>query len=264
MGNKLIAAICQLRVSADKKANLSRAAELIRHARDEGAELVVLPEMFVCPYAKQFFLLCAESPPQGEAFSWLSATAREHKLYLVGGSLPEREGEVLYNTAFVFDPQGELVARYRKRRLFDVDLPHLRYRESEIFRPGQEPGLFPTPWGKVGVAICFDLRFPALFQELAQRGAKIVAVPAAYNLITGPAHWELLVRARALDQQFYLLGAAPARDYSAPYVTFGHSLIVDPWAKVLARAGAEERVLTATLDLDYLERVRLELPLSAP
>ncbi|ACX52998.1 Nitrilase/cyanide hydratase and apolipoprotein N-acyltransferase [Ammonifex degensii KC4] len=260
MASKVCAAICQLRVTADKKANLARAGELIRLARDQGAELVVLSEMFVCPYANHLFPLYAESFPAGEALSFLSSVAREERIYLVGGSLPEKEGDYLYNTSFVFDPEGKLIARYRKIHLFDVDLPHLRYRESEVFQPGKEVVVFPTPWGKVGLAICFDLRFPSLFREMVRRGAKIIAVPAAYNLITGPAHWELLVRSRALDNQAYLLGAAPARDYSAPYVAFGHSLIVSPWAEVLARAGAGEEVLTVTLDLDYLERVRRELP----
>lgn len=257
-------AVCQFQVSSSKEANLARAREFIRRASAEGARLVVLPEMFVCPYVAELFPRYAESFPDGEALRMLREAAREEGLFLVGGSIPEREGEKLYNSSFVFDPGGNLLARHRKIHLFDVDLPGgLSFRESATLSPGTGATVVNTPLGTIGVAVCFDIRFPALFSEMTRKGAEIVVIPGAFNLITGPAHWELLLRARAVDHQVYTVGAAPARDPRAAYVAFGHSMVVNPWAEVIARAGPEEAVLTAEIDREYIKKIRQRLPLTA-
>ncbi|MGQ9512439.1 carbon-nitrogen hydrolase family protein [Thermodesulfitimonas sp.] len=256
-------AVCQLDVRHDKRENLARARELVHRAARRGAELVVLPEMFVCPYAAELFPRYAESYPGGEALQMLSQAAREEQLYLVGGSIPEREGDRLYNASFVFDPEGRLIARHRKVHLFDVDLPGgFSFRESATLSAGSGPTVFSTALGTIGVAICFDIRFPAFFREMARHGAEVIVVPGAFNMITGPAHWELLLRARALDNQIYTVGAAPARNPAAPYVAFGHSMVVSPWAEVVARAGPGETILTAEIDREYLKNIRQKLPLT--
>lgn len=255
------AAVCQFKVGASKEDNLARARDFIRRAAGKGARLVVLPEMFVCPYEAELFPLYAESCPGGPAVEMLGRAAREEEVYIVGGSIPEREGDRLYNSSFVFGPEGKIVASHRKVHLFDVDLPGgLSFRESATLSPGGGATVVYTPLGTLGAAVCFDIRFPALFYEMTQRGAEIIAVPAAFNLITGPAHWELLLRARAVDNQVYMLGAAPARDVSASYVAFGHSMVVNPWGEVLARAGPADEIIVAEIDLDYLKRVRQQLP----
>ncbi|MEW6447247.1 MAG: carbon-nitrogen hydrolase family protein [Bacillota bacterium] len=255
------AAVCQFRVGASKQDNLARAREFIRGAAGEGARLVVLPEMFVCPYEAGLFPEYAESSPGGQAVEMLSRAAREEGVYIVGGSIPEREGERLYNSSFVFDPAGKMLACHRKVYLFDVDLPGgLSFRESATLTPGRGATVVQTPLGRLGVAVCFDIRFPALFHEMVQRGAEIIVVPAAFNMITGPAHWELLLRTRAVDNQVYMIGAAPARNVNASYVAFGHSTVVNPWGEVLARAGPAEEIIVAEIDLQYLKRVREQLP----
>jgi len=254
-------AVCQFKVGASKEENLGRARDFLRRAAGEGARLVVLPEMFVCPYEARLFPEYAESYPGGAAAEMLCRAAREEGVYIVGGSFPEREGKRLYNSSFVFDPEGKVLARHRKVHLFDVDLPGgLSFKESATLSPGRSATVVPTPWGTLGVAVCFDIRFPALFHEMTQRGAEIIVIPAAFNMITGPAHWELLLRTRAVDNQVYMVGAAPARDASANYVAFGHSMVVNPWGEVLARAGPAEEIIVAEIDLDYLKRVREQLP----
>ncbi|RJX19328.1 MAG: carbon-nitrogen hydrolase family protein [Ammonifex sp.] len=255
-------AVCQFKIGTEKKQNLDRAREFIHRAAGSGARLVALPEMFICPYVARLFPNYAESCAGGDSFLMLARAAREENIFLVGGSVPERDGEQVFNASFIFDPLGNLIAHHRKVHLFDVDLPGgLSFRESATLSPGSTATVVATPLCTIGVAICFDVRFPALFREMTLKGAQVVVIPAAFNMITGPAHWELLLRARAVDNQVYVVGAAPARDPGADYVAFGHSMVVSPWAEIIARAGPEEAVIVADIDLERLARVRRELPL---
>ena len=254
-------ALLQLSVTEDKSRNVAAACEKIREAARQGAEIAVLPEIFCCPYTKRFFLQCAE-PEGGEAQQALSAAAREAGIYVVGGSVPEREGERLYNTGYVYGRDGAQLARHRKLHLFDIDVEGgQRYRESDTFAPGDSITTFPTEWGIMGLCICFDLRFEELARCMCLRGAKVLFVPAAFNMTTGPAHWELLFRQRAVDNQCFTVGVSTARDEAARYVAYGNSLAVDPWGTVLCRAGAEEAVLYADLDLARIDSVRRQLPI---
>ena len=187
----------QMHVTADKTANLHHAEELLRSVR--GADMAILPEMFCCPYDNSCFRAYGE-PAGGAAYQMLSRTARELGLWLVGGSLPELEAGRVYNTSFVFDPQGVCVARHRKMHLFDIDVEGgQRFRESDTLSPGNDVTLFDTPWGRMGLCICFDLRFEELCRVMALEGARVLLAPAAFNMTTGPAHWELLLRQRAVD-----------------------------------------------------------------
>ncbi|GBF32578.1 aliphatic amidase AmiE [Desulfocucumis palustris] len=258
------AAVCQLKVVEDKSANIKKASEMIAGAAGNGARLVVLPEMFNCPYQAPLFPLYAETFPEGETFKMLSAAARESKVYLAGGSLPERDGERVYNTSFIFGPDGNLLGRHRKVHLFDVELPGgITVKESSTLGAGERITVVPTEFGPLGVAICYDIRFPELIRLMALKGAKIIVVPAAFNMTTGPAHWDLVFRMRAVDNQLFVIAASPARDVNAGYVAFGHSIMVDPWGEVLARAGHGEEVLTGELELARIEKIRRELPLTA-
>jgi predicted amidohydrolase len=258
---KLLAALAQMQVTADKAANLRAAAEWIERCAGDGARLVMLPEMFCCPYQSAAFPRYAEAQG-GPAWQALADAARQAQVYLVGGSMPEIDASGrIYNTCYVFDPQGQQIGKHRKMHLFDIDVTGgQRFRESDTLSPGSEITVVETDFGRLGVAICYDIRFPELARLMALRGARILAYPGAFNMTTGPAHWEILFRTRALDNQAYLLGCAPARDEGAGYISYGHSIVVSPWGRVVAQLDAAQDRLLAEIDLDEVERVRRELP----
>ena len=254
-------ALIQMPVVPDKQRNIQTALAKIREAADNGADFAVLPEMFCCPYDNSCFRPYGE-PEGSEAQAALSALAAERKLYLVGGTVPELAGEHVYNTCYVYGPDGRQLARHRKAHLFDIDVPGgQRFRESDTFSRGNAVTTFETAFGTMGLCVCFDLRFEELARCMCLRGAKVIFVPAAFNMTTGPAHWEILFRQRAVDNQCFTVGVAPARDEAASYVSYGNSIAVDPWGTVLCRAGAEETTLYADLDLDRLAAVRSQLPI---
>lgn len=252
-------ALIQMMVTENKQENIRRACAKIREA--QGIDLAVLPEMFCCPYDNARFRAYGE-PDGGETQTALSALAAELGIYLVGGSLPELDGDRVYNTCYVFGRHGELLAKHRKAHLFDIDISGgQRFMESETLSPGGAVTTFETEFGTMGVCICFDLRFEELARCMCLRGARCIFVPAAFNGTTGPAHWELLFRQRAVDNQCFTIGVSPARDERASYVAYGNSIAVDPWGNVLCRAGAEESTQFAALDFDRLEAVRQQLPI---
>jgi len=256
-----VLAICQFRPGPNKDDNLSRARAMIDTAAT-GADMVLLPEMFNCPYQADLFPVFAETWPDGNTLEMLRAAARENGIILAGGSIPERDGDRIYNTCFVFGPDGSFLGRHRKMHLFDVQLEGgVAFRESETLTAGDEVNVVATEKARLGLAICYDMRFPELFRLLALAGAQLVVVPGNFNLVTGPAHWELLARARAVDNQVFVAAACCARDPSAPYTAYGHSLVVDPWGTVLARAGQGEEIIRVALPLDEVVRVRNSLPL---
>lgn len=254
-------ALIQMMVTADKRQNIETACGKIREAAQHGADMAVLPEMFCCPYQNDCFRPYGEEE-NGPAQTALSALAAELGIYIVGGSIPELAAGNVYNTSFVYDRRGRRIARHRKVHLFDIDVAGgQRFRESDTLSPGNEITTFETEFGTCGLCICFDLRFEELARCMCLRGARVIFVPAAFNMTTGPAHWELLFRQRAVDNQCFTVGVAPARDEAGAYVSYGNSIAVDPWGTVLSRAGAEEATLYADLDLDRVEAVRTQLPI---
>ena len=259
MERKLKLAIVQLRTELNRAETMEKAEGRIREAARNGAEIAVLPEMFSCPYAGKYFREYAALGHE-DTVKELSRWARENSVLLVGGSIPELAEGKLYNTCFVFDEKGEQIARHRKVHLFDVDLPGMRFRESDTFVPGEEITTFETRWGTMGAAICFDVRFPELFRAMARRGAQVLFLPAQFNQKTGPAHWELSLRARAVDNEVFAVGASAARFDGFSYESWGHSMVVDPFGEVLARCGEEETILYADLDLARIDEVRSQLP----
>ena len=254
-------ALIQMMVTTDRETNLRTASEKLRQAAKEGADIAVLPEMFCCPYENRCFRPYGEEAG-GPAQAMLSRTAAETGMYVVGGSLPELEDGKVYNTSFVYGPDGVQIAKHRKAHLFDIDVAGgQRFKESDTLSPGDAVITFETKFGTMGLCICFDLRFEELARCMCLRGAKVIFVPAAFNMTTGPAHWELLFRQRAIDNQCFTVGVSPARDEAGSYVAYGNSLAVDPWGTVLCRAGAEETTLYADLDLGRLTAVRAQLPI---
>ncbi|TRY54624.1 hypothetical protein DNTS_001608 [Danionella cerebrum] len=260
--SKFRLAVVQLHVSKIKADNLGRAQKLVKEAAGQGANVVILPECFNSPYGTRFFAEYAEKIP-GESTQVLSEAAKECGIYLVGGSIPEEDGGKLYNTCLVYGPDGKLLVKHRKIHLFDIDVPgKIRFQESETLSPGNSFSIFETPFCKVGVGICYDIRFPELAQIYAKNGCQLLVYPGAFNMTTGPAHWELLQRGRALDNQVYVATASPARDETASYVAWGHSAVVNPWGEVVSKAGSEESVVYADIDLQYLADVRRQIPIT--
>jgi predicted amidohydrolase len=247
---------------ADKAANLEKAEGLVTRAAATGADVVALPEKWNAIGSVEELHAAAEPLESGESVAAMAEWARSHGITLVGGSISERrEGrEKLSNTCLVFDPEGELVATYRKIHLFDVEVGGLTYRESEAEEHGEEPVVAEVEGWSVGLTICYDLRFPELYRVLALQGALLATVPAHFTLYTGKDHWHLLLRARAVENGFYVAAPAQVGETGIGRPSYGRSLIVDPWGTVVAQAPDEETVISAELDRAWLEEVRRRLP----
>lgn len=256
-----IAAIQMPTVTA-KMENVRTVKTYLEKIKDENPDFVILPEMFCCPYQTENFPIYAEKEG-GPVWQQLSGYAKQYGIYLIGGSMPEKDAEGnVYNTSYIFDREGKQIGKHRKVHLFDIDVKGGQtFKESDTLTAGDSDTVFDTEFGKIGVMLCFDIRFPELSRMMVNDGARIVFVPAAFNMTTGPAHWELSFRTRALDNQIYMVGCAPARDVSAGYISWGHSIVTDPWGRVTGMLDENEGILLAELDMDYEEQVREELPL---
>ncbi len=252
-------ALIQMKVGSDTYNNIVHASELTKTASDNGADIIVLPEMFTCEYESSKFSLNSFDT-HSEFYKAIQRIAIENKKYLVAGSIPERDNGKIYNTCFVFNPDGEQIARHRKVHLFDIDVDGQYFKESETLSAGDEAVVFDTPFARIGVMICYDIRFPEFARLLVDKGAELIIVPAAFNMTTGPKHWELLFKARAVDNQVYMAGCASARNESAHYISYANSIVTSPWGEIIALAGTEEQILYANLDFDYLKRIRNKLP----
>lgn len=261
MNNGYKIALCQMTPAADKDDNYKRAAGMVEEAALCGARVLCLPEIWNSPYDLKKLGNYAE-PADGPSVAFMSKLANKHKIYLIGGSIPEDAGDSrIYNTSFVFDPSGALLATHRKIHLFDVDIERgLRFKESDFFAAGENLTVFDTEFGRMGVAICFDVRFPEMFRDMNKAGAHIIFLPAAFNINTGAAHWDILMKSRALDNQLYIAACAPARDLKASFITWSHSCVVTPWGEYCAATDARETIVYASIDADYMEKIRRELP----
>lgn len=254
-------ALIQMPVSQDKEANVELACLKVSEAAKMSVDMVVLPEMFNCPYSNKYFSPYAE-PKGGDTWQAMSNCASKNEVFLVAGSMPELDEGRVFNTSFVFDPLGAQIARHRKVHLFDIDVVGgQRFFESETLSPGNEVTVFESPFGLIGLCVCFDLRFPELARLMTLKGAQVIVVPGAFNMTTGPAHWEIMFRQRAVDNQVFTIGVAPARDENGEYVSYGNSIVCSPWGEVLHRAGADEAVLIAEIDLSLNDSIRSQLPL---
>lgn len=252
----------QMCAKNDKAANLAEAERLIKVAEAQGAELIVLPELFNL-YGDLRSAAANAEPLAGPTAQLLCRLARESNAWIIGGSFAEigSSGKA-FNTSLTIDPQGNVVGVYRKMHLFDVDLGEtLRIKESDHLLPGKEIACFETSLAKIGISICYDLRFPEIYREQSRRGAELLCVPAAFTQKTGRDHWHLLVRARAVENQCYVIAANQVGEHAPGSVSFGHSLIVDPWGNVLAEASDRENdVICAELAVEVLQSIRQKLP----
>lgn len=259
---KFSVAAVQMVASDDKAANVREAERWIREAAAQSARVVALPEVFVWRGVKKRERAAAESIP-GPTSEWLAGLARELGIFLLGGSILEAIPGTAkaYNASLLFGPEGSLLASYRKIHLFDVDLKEgVSTRESDTRAAGDQVVVAETQLCPMGLSICYDLRFPELYRRMTARGAQLIFVPSAFTAYTGMAHWEALLRSRAIENQAYVV--APAQFGKSPnsFETHGHSMIIDPWGKILAELPDGAGVITGEVDLDYLIRVRAELP----
>lgn len=259
---KIKIAAIQMSTVADKMENVRTVKAYLEKIKDENPDFVILPEMFCCPYQTENFPIYAEKEG-GPVWQQLSGYAKQYGIYLIGGSMPEKDAEGnVYNTSYIFDREGKQIGKHRKVHLFDIDVKGGQtFKESDTLTAGDSDTVFDTEFGKIGVMLCFDIRFPELSRMMVNDGVKVIFVPAAFNMTTGPAHWELSFRTRALDNQIYMVGCAPARDVSAGYISWGHSIVTDPWGRVIDMLDEKKGILLAELDMDYEEQVREELPL---
>jgi predicted amidohydrolase len=259
---KFIAAAVQMVASDDKAANLAEAERWVRQAATQGAKVVALPEVFIWRGSKKLERANAEPIP-GPTSGAMAALAAELGIFLLAGSILEEisGSEKAYNTSLLFDPAGKLLTAYRKIHLFDVDLANgVSLRESATRAYGDAIAVGRSDLGVMGLSVCYDLRFPELYRRLAEQGAQIIFVPAAFTAYTGEAHWEPLLRSRAIENQAYVIAPGQFGQSRSSFATHGHSMIVDPWGKILAELADGPGIVSAEIDLDYLAQVRTELP----
>lgn len=264
-------AAVQLNSQADLQENLDAVEALVARSAEAGAKLVLLPENFAYfgnetgKRAIAEAIVESDGGSDGPIVTRLRMLARRHGVWLLAGGMPERSGEPLrpYNTCVAVDPEGRIVGRYRKIHLFDVELGDgASYRESDATSPGEDLVTITVPGNRplvVGLSVCYDLRFPELYRRLSDRGASLIVVPAAFTLATGKDHWLVLLRARAIESQSFVLAAAQAGRHGER-LTFGKSCLVDPWGEVVAQASEGAGMVCADVDLDYLDAVRRRLP----
>ncbi|XP_023175535.2 omega-amidase NIT2-like [Drosophila hydei] len=269
MSNKLTLGLLQLPAGRDVAENVRQALESIMQLKADNPQLqlAILPESFNGPYSIEEFDRHAEAVPDGPTCQALSKLARKLAIYIIGGSIIERDDRSkLYNTCTVWAPNGQLIGRHRKLHLFHVNiepeqLGGVQFDEGEALTAGSEPTVVQIGTQKVGIGICHDKRFEELARLYRNMGCSMIVYPSAFCICQGPMHWELLQRARATDNQLFVVTCAPARNNMSGYVAYGHSMIVDPWARVLREAGHGRELIVETIDFDTVDEVRRQIPI---
>jgi predicted amidohydrolase len=256
------AAAVQMRSGVDVAANVAETERLIREATAAGADYVLTPEMTtILDRSRKHLLACVDREEFDPSLARFRELAAELGIHLHVGSMAIRVGEdTIANRAFVIAPDGEVIARYDKIHMFDVDLAGESYRESKLYQAGTAAATAELPWARLGLSICYDIRFPYLYRSLAHSGASVIAIPAAFTRITGEAHWHVLLRARAIETGAFVVAAAQGGRHEDGRETYGHSMIVDPWGTIIAEAGNEPGIIVADIDPDMSATVRARIP----
>ena len=253
--------IVQMKTCEDKDTNINIAKKGIEECVKKGAEIIILPEIFNSPYDSKKFREYSEEK-KGKTWSFLSNISKQKKIILIGGSIPEYDNDKVYNTSFIFNSEGNEIAKHRKMHLFDIDIKGGQcFKESDSLTAGDSICVFDTPFCKIGLCICFDMRFPELSRLMILKGAKIIIVPAAFNMTTGPPHWESMFKQRAIDNQCFTIGVAPARNNESSYISYANSIIVNPWGNIIYKAGDKEVFDVIDINLGEVDSIREQLPL---
>lgn len=253
--------IIQISPTADKNLNLKKITEMTKRLSSLGADIVVYPETWNCPYNHKYFKLFSENKYE-ESYNTMKNLAKEEGIYIVGGSIPIKSEDKIYNESFVFNRKGEEIYNYKKLHMFDVVFKNGReFRESDSVKMGDSLGIFNTEFGKMGLVICYDLRFPEMFKYMKNLGAEVFFVPGNFTIETGSAHWEMLLRSRAVDYQAFVVGASVARDEDLSKNSYAHSIVVDSMGEVLLNLGTYECTRLIELNLDEIEETKRKLPI---
>ena len=269
--NLIKIALCQMNVVDEKEENIKKAIQMIKDSKKQGADLAVLPEMFNCPYENEKFVEYGEEFKDSLTLNRIAETAKEENIHVLAGSIPEiemsrdeegKEEKSIYNTSVLFDNHGKILGKHRKMHLFDIDVKgKIYFKESDTLSAGSNFTVIETELATIGIGICYDIRFVELSRIMTLNGAEILIFPGAFNLTTGPAHWEILFKSRALDNQVYTIGVAPALDKTANYNSFGHSIAVNPWGEVIEELDFDEDLKIVEIDLNEIKRIREEIPI---
>ena len=252
-------ALCQITPQYDIGANVDRAVTLIEKAADNGAEMVALPEMFYYPYELQ--ALRSVSGDEDRILDLFKGACVKHGIFLCTGSMAFVHDGKLFNRAFLLGPSGDELLSYNKCHMFDVQFKNLQIRESDVFTEGTQLSVAKTDLGCMGMLICYDIRFPEAARKLALSGAELLLVPAVFNQITGPAHWHVMMRARAIENQLYLAAISQGISLSSNYKAYGHSMVISPWGDILTEADQSEQIIYADINPEELNEIRHKLPL---
>ena len=260
-----------MNVVDNKEENIKKAIQMIRDSKKQGADLAVLPEMFNCPYENEKFIEYGEEFEDSPTLNRIAETAKEENIHVLAGSIPEiemslgeggKDEKSIYNTSVLFDNHGNILGKHRKMHLFDIDVKgKIYFKESDTLSAGSNFTVIETELATIGIGICYDIRFVELSRIMTLNGAEILIFPGAFNLTTGPAHWEILFKSRALDNQVYTIGVAPALDETANYNSFGHSIAVNPWGEVIEELDFKEDLKIVEIDLNEIKRIREEIPI---
>ncbi|CAJ1027353.1 Carbon-nitrogen hydrolase, putative [Leishmania lindenbergi] len=264
MSSVLSVTLCQMAVTRKKAANIRKAVAMIVEAAKRGSKLAVLPECFNCPYGTKYFDRYSEAlAPGNETFDAMSHCAKANSIWIIAGSIPEKSADGrLFNSSMTFGPDGALKHVHRKVHLFRINTEAVRFDEGEVLSAGNDAtAISLDEHTKFGVGICFDIRYPFLAWKYAEQGTSFIVYPGAFNMVTGPAHWELTGRARAVDNQQYVFLCSPARDTSAEYVAWGHSMVIDPFGNVLCELDEKEGFLDYKVDLSAISETRSRIPI---
>lgn len=253
-------ATCQMNVVDNKDTNIEHAIQLIKKASSNGAKLITLPEMFNTPYDNSKFIEYCEEETTSKTLNSMQDIAREENIYLQSGSIPEKESNHLYNTAYLINPKGKIIGKHRKMHMFDIDTDNMKFTESDTLTPGDSVTTIKTHLANISIAICYDIRFPELWTLMNKNNTDIILLPGAFNKTTGPLHWETLIKARAIDNQCYVVATSPSQIENPYYVAWGHSMIVNPWGKIIAKAHENEEILYANITQSSLSSVRNQIP----
>ncbi|MCF7791852.1 MAG: hypothetical protein K9M56_07635 [Victivallales bacterium] len=252
-------AVCQNKPSRSKDNSVESVKKMISKAVNNKAELIVLPEIFHHPY--ELSKIPKIEDKNNEILDELKKTASDLSVYLCSGSIVTRDQNKRFNRSHLISPEGEVLLKHDKCHLYDVSFKNLRTKESGVFNFGNTVKAVDTELGKIGILLCYDIRFPEMAGKLAAQGVEIILAPAAFNMISGPKHWDIFFRCRAVENQVYLAAVSPARDSKSSYQAYGNSMIVDPMGKILTRAGVEEEIIYADISSEFLEETRNVLPL---
>ena len=258
---KVKVGICQLEVNSNKDINYENMQSSVNKLVLEDVKIVILPECWNCPYGIEYFQEYSEDINNSKSIKLMSEISKNNKIYLIGGSVPIKDDKKYYNTCFCFNIDGEIIGRYDKIHLFDINLDYFSFKESSVLSPGTKPLIIDTIYGKIGIGICYDLRFPLLANYYSENNCIMVVYPGSFSEKTGPYHWSLLLRCRALDNQCYVIGCSTSENNNFDYKGYGHSCITGPWGDIIYEANEKPTIFTKEIDLEYIKDIRKQIPL---